>query len=549
MSAPTAASLDRSNNRLSLHSAGGSDPGRVRENNEDRFHCDPDRGIFIVVDGVGGHAGGEIAAETALLQVRTRLERPSGSAEERLREAITLANNEVYRLSRTNAEWTGMACVLTAAIVEDRQVTIGHVGDSRLYKLRAGTIEKLTHDHSPVGEREDAGELDELEAMRHPRRHEVFRDVGSDGHTPADDDFVEIVGAPFEADAALILCSDGLSDLVTSGEMLDVATQHAGDPAAVVHRLIAQANRAGGKDNVTVVYVEGSAFSTVRATSATAPRRRVVTHLAALLIGLAAGLAAMALVPDRLRMLLPGAPVTAVAPRPPRVLVVQQAAAAEFATIGDALASAQPGDTVVVGPGEYSERIRLKSGVTITSELSRRAVIRPPAGVQSGPAVTADGVRGARLLGFQIVGESELMPIGVLVLNGEVELQDTRISGATEAAVDVWGGTVVTLRANDISDNPGVGVRVRSGAQPSLLHNAVVRNGRRKPAAPGVLLDPGAVPILVGNVIADNGAEGVAGVVPGVRAELLRNNVFAADARPNGRGALGVIGDASPVGR
>ena len=94
-----------------------------------------------------------------------------------------------------------------------------------------------------------------------------------------------------------------------------------------------------------------------------------------------------------------------------------------------------------------------------------------------------------------------------------------------------------------------MGVRVRSGAEPSLLHNAVVGNGRRKPPAPGVLLDPGAVPILIGNVIADNGAEGVAGVVPGARAELLRNNVFAADARPNGRGALGVMGDAGPAGR
>ena len=95
-----------------LSSAGVSDPGRVRENNEDRFHVDADRGIFIVVDGVGGQAGGETAAETALLQVRTRLERESGSPEERLREGITLANNEVFRLSRTNAEWDGMACVL-----------------------------------------------------------------------------------------------------------------------------------------------------------------------------------------------------------------------------------------------------------------------------------------------------------------------------------------------------------------------------------------------------------------------------------------------------
>jgi serine/threonine protein phosphatase PrpC len=552
MSSSPAASVEPSNRHLSLHGAGGSDPGRVRENNEDRFHCDSERGIFIVVDGVGGHAGGEIAAETALLQVRTRLERASGSAEERLREAITLANNEVYRLSRTNAEWTGMACVLTAALVEDHHVTIGHVGDSRLYKLRPGAIEKLTHDHSPVGEREDAGEIDEIEAMRHPRRNEVFRDVGSERHTPADRDFIEIVESPFEANDALLLCSDGLSDLVTSAEMLALSRRHAGNPAAVVHALITKANRAGGKDNVTAVYVEGPAFSASRTTPATGTRRRVVTHLLAVLIGLAAGAAAMAYVPDWLRTLLPGAPVTAVTPesRVPRLLVVQQAAAAEFATINDALAAAQPGDTVVVGPGEYHEQIRLRSGVTLTSEIPRRAVIRPPAGVvEPGAAVTADGARGARFHGFQILSEPSAMPIGVLVLDGEVEIQDTRISGAMLAGVEVWGGTLVTLRANEIADNAGVGVRVRGGAEPSLLHNAIVRNGRGKPVAPGVLLDPGAVPILVGNVIADNGAEGVAGVQPEQRAELLRNNVFVADARPNGRGAVGAAGGAGAARR
>jgi serine/threonine protein phosphatase PrpC len=552
MSPVSAPSIDQSNRRLSLRGAGGSDPGRVRENNEDRFFCDPERGIFIVVDGVGGHAGGETAAETALLQVRTRLERASGSPEERLREAITLANNEVYRLSRTNAEWTGMACVLTAALVEGEQLTIGHVGDSRLYKLRPGHIEKLTHDHSPIGEREDAGELDELEAMRHPRRNEVFRDVGSERHTPADEDFIEIVESTFEANAALLLCSDGLSDLVTSGEILGVARQHTGDPAAVVQGLIAKANRAGGKDNVTAVYVEGPAVSTAGVTSGAGRRRRVVTHVIAALLGVAAGLAAMAFIPDYLRTLLPGAPVTAVTPEPraPRVLVVQPSPlTADFATIGAALATAQPGDTVLVGPGEYAERIQLRSGVTLTSEIPQRAVIRPPEGQAAAPAVTVDGVRAARLLGFQIVSPPGLMSIGLLVLNGEVEVQDTRISGAMEAGVDVWGGTSVALRANDISDNAGVGVRIRGGAQPALLHNAIARNGRGTATAPGVLLDRGARPMLAGNVIADNGAEGVAGVGPEFRAEVLRHNVFVADGRRNGRGALGATGEAGPARR
>jgi serine/threonine protein phosphatase PrpC len=543
---------------LSLRCAGGSDPGRVRENNEDRFYYDVGRGIYIVVDGVGGQAGGEIAAETALLQVRTRLERDAGSAEERLREAVTLANNEVHRLSRTNAEWTGMACVLTAAVVDDHHVTIGHVGDSRLYKLRPGAIAKLTHDHSPVGEREDAGEIEELDAMRHPRRNEVFRDVGSERHTPADVDFVEIVKAPLERDAALILCSDGLSDLVTSGEMLAIASRHAGQPESVVRELIAQANRAGGKDNVTVVYVEGPAFAQPHAVAGGASQtpdrsatRRTFTHALALAIGVVLGAAGMYYLPEWLPLVLPESPVTAVTEDAPtaRALLVQQAAAADFATISGALAAARPGDTVIVGPGEYREHVRLPSGVTVTSEIPHRAVIRPPALEPPAAAVTVDGVRGARMRGFQVLGDAGRMPIGVFVKHGELELQDTRISGALHAGVDVLGDGVVTLRANDIRDNAGVGIRVRGGAQPSLLHNVIVQNGRGTEPAPGVLLDAGAAPVLVGNVIADNGAEGIAGVSPRDSAELLRNNVFVADRRPNARGALRVLGSAAPARR
>ena len=540
---------------MSLRCAGGSDAGRVRENNEDRFHVDVARGIFIVVDGVGGQAGGETAAETALLQVRTRLERPSGSPEERLREAITLANNEVYRLSRTNAEWEGMACVLTAAIVEDQAVTIGHVGDSRLYKLRREQITKLTHDHSPVGEREDAGEIDELEAMRHPRRNEVFRDIGSERHTPADADFVEIVSESFEDDAALLLCSDGLSDLVTSRRMLEITREHAGEPEAVVQRLIAAANAEGGKDNVTVVYVEGAAYAAAGAALAGAGRgqttRRAATHTGALLAGLVLGLLIATFVPGWIAAVLPGAPVTAVAepPREARTLVVQQSGTANFATISDALAAAQPTDTVVVGPGEYREQLTLRPGVTVTSEITHRAVLRVPDSDVGVPAVTVDGARDARLRGFQILGEGGRMQVGVLVLSGDVELEDTRISGATDAAVDVWAGTTVTLRANDITNNGGTGVRVRSGARPVLLHNQIVRNGRASRAAPGVLLDNGAMPLLIGNVIADNGAHGIAGVPESDGPAFLRNNVFVADAKGNARGPLGLLSAPTPARR
>jgi serine/threonine protein phosphatase PrpC len=244
-----------------LKAAGESHPGLQRAGNEDRFHCDPAHGIFIVADGVGGQAAGEKAAETALATVRARLERETGPVEDRVREAIALANNEVHRLASLRAEWQGMACVLTIAVVSNGDVIVGHVGDTRLYKLRAGGIEKLTRDHSPVGEREDAGELNEHEAMQHPRRNEVYRDVGSDHHDPDDPEFIDVFRAPLESDAALLLCSDGLTDQVTSTTITEIVADFAGHPFEIVHALIDAANAAGGKDNVTVVYAEGPRFA------------------------------------------------------------------------------------------------------------------------------------------------------------------------------------------------------------------------------------------------------------------------------------------------
>src|SRR5215472_4031690 len=130
-----------------LLAAGRTDPGRQRTVNEDRFHCDAARGLFMVIDGIGGQAAGGKAADVALSMLRTRLERETGNASGRVREAITLANNEIVRLAGTRTQWSGMACVLTVAVVDDGRLVIGHVGDTRLYKLRNGRIEKVTRDH------------------------------------------------------------------------------------------------------------------------------------------------------------------------------------------------------------------------------------------------------------------------------------------------------------------------------------------------------------------------------------------------------------------
>jgi serine/threonine protein phosphatase PrpC len=242
-------------------SAALTDPGRLRSENQDRSYINDTLGIFMVIDGLGGHAAGEKAAETALEVIRAELEAgASGDTKERIRHAIAAANNRICDLAQENADWRGMACVLTLAVVNDDRVTVGHVGDSRLYLIWNGAMRKLTSDHSPVGEREDRGELSETEAMLHPRRHEVFRDVGTRRREPGDEEFVEMKEFLFKPDAAMLLCSDGLSDLITSAEMSEIIDRYDGDAEHVAHDLVDAANRAGGKDNITAVFVAGSEF-------------------------------------------------------------------------------------------------------------------------------------------------------------------------------------------------------------------------------------------------------------------------------------------------
>ena len=235
-----------------VRAAGNTDPGLQRDVNEDRFHLDLARGLFMVVDGVGGQAAGGKAADTAIGLLRTRLERETGPVTDRLREAIASANNEIHRLAGLRQEWAGMACVLTVAVVEEGRAVIGHVGDTRLYKLHRGRMEKVTRDHSPVGEREDGGEISELEAMNHPRRNEVYRDVGSEPHAPGDPEFIEVRDVTFEPDAALLLCSDGLTDMIDDASIAEVLRRETRSDQAC-RLLVERALANGGKDNVTVV--------------------------------------------------------------------------------------------------------------------------------------------------------------------------------------------------------------------------------------------------------------------------------------------------------
>ena len=554
-----------------LRAAAATHPGLQRADNEDRYHCDPGRGVFLVVDGVGGQAAGERAAETALRMLRARLGRETGSPADRIREAITLANNEVYGLAQTDPALGGMACVLTAAIVRDGRVTVGHVGDTRLYELREGDVRKVTHDHSPVGEREDQGELPELEAMRHPRRHEIFRDVGSAFHNPADEEFIEVAELPFEPDCALLLCTDGLSDLVPSAELARIVYQHADNPSVAVERLIQAANEAGGKDNVTVVLVEGHRFAdaarrvrragTLRPASADdlrgwlpAAKRRagaVATSRGALFaagcaVGLALSYAALVGTDT-----LPGWLLDFARPRSwSRRWVVGSDPGADFTTIGQALSRAQPGDTVEVGPGEYSEPVVLRGNVTLVSQPPHEAIINAPTdGAPSWIAVEVRRGSRGRFAGFTITGDgTHPLSVGVLAGDAEFQIEDLDVSGATLAGMVVEPRSRVVVRSSYIHDNPGGGVLIQPEALPRLLHNVISANGGQ-PLRPGAGIEAHetARAVLFGNIIAGNAGEQIQGLSTARREEALRDNIVGLpglktdkpqSAKPRGRGPL-----------
>jgi parallel beta-helix repeat protein len=481
-----------------LH-AGRSDVGRQRKNNEDRIWMDSDRGIFVVIDGLGGHAAGEKAAETAVEFVSARLLRQTGTVEDRLAEAITLANNEINRLAAEQTDLRGMACVLTAAVIDNGEVVVGHVGDSRLYYLEQGSIRKITHDHSPVGEREDSGELTERDAMTHPRRNEVYRDLGSEYHEPDDADFIEIVRMRFSTQGALLLCSDGLSDQVTSSEILRTVEKHAGKPELAVEALIEAANRAGGKDNVSVVLVEGPEFAR--------PPRPAPLHdppaaratgggfrmLMGLLLGalLAAGAAAF------LRPYVLETPAGLALRfgnvRQPLSWRVSANGNADFASVADAIEKAAPGDTILVDPGTYRGPLKLREGLHV---LGNRAVIHAEDTV-----VTADGIKTGRFAGFALHGDSP--DVGIAVTNSDLELSGLEITGMRTAGVVIAGASAPTLHGSRIIANGAPGIVVRDGARPVIRHNTIAGN------RVGIRVMDTSAPAIAGNLIENNGPEQV----------------------------------------
>jgi len=246
-------------------SAGVSDTGRRRRRNEDSYVCEPP--LFAVADGMGGAQAGEVASRlaAAVLQEVNGDQLSRGAIAELIQEA----NRRVFQRSNEDAAASGMGTTLTVALVESSDtVAIGHVGDSRAYRVRDGRLEQLTEDHSLVGEMMRSGRLSAEEAEAHPQRSVITRALGTEPDVDVDTFTVET-----QPGDVFLLCSDGLTTMVPDREILSLVDASGGDLERAARRLVEAANRSGGEDNITVVVfeiAEADAEQTVRLPAAAA---------------------------------------------------------------------------------------------------------------------------------------------------------------------------------------------------------------------------------------------------------------------------------------
>ncbi len=242
---------------------GISNKGLVRKTNEDSFVCSPDLGLFVVADGMGGHSAGEVASRLAIDAIEGFMRRSHGEAEyswpygidpqlsvdaNRLRTAIHLANRRVFRAAESHDDYTGMGTTVVSALVTGETVVIGHVGDSRLYRMRRGTLETMTSDDTWVATvlAHDPG-ADAAALAQHPMRHVLTSVVGAREQVE-----VHMVEVPVEPGDLFMLCSDGLHGLV-DGDTLAALLAADGSLPAIAAGLVQAALERGGNDNVTAV--------------------------------------------------------------------------------------------------------------------------------------------------------------------------------------------------------------------------------------------------------------------------------------------------------
>jgi serine/threonine protein phosphatase PrpC len=225
-----------------------TDTGRKRRRNEDAYVCEPP--LFAIADGMGGAQAGEVASRLAAAALKESGAKTLGG-EQRISDLIQEANRRVYDRSSTDPTTSGMGTTITVALVEDGNVAFGHVGDSRAYLIRDGLMEQVTEDHSLVNELLKSGKLSPEEAEAHPQRSVITRALGTDPDVDADTFTIEA-----KTGDVFLLCSDGLTDMVSEREIQELVERSREDLNAALKSLVRAANRSGGEDNITVVAFE-----------------------------------------------------------------------------------------------------------------------------------------------------------------------------------------------------------------------------------------------------------------------------------------------------
>ncbi|HYU42585.1 MAG TPA: Stp1/IreP family PP2C-type Ser/Thr phosphatase [Vicinamibacteria bacterium] len=242
-----------------------SDVGRKRKGNEDSLFVNPEQHLFVVADGMGGHAAGEIASKVAVESINEFVCLTGGDEEitwpfgldenisydgNRLKTAIRYANRKVLEATKEKSEYEGMATTVAAVLVDGDTANLGHVGDSRVYLVRDGEITQLTSDHSWVNEQIQSGVISPDQARTHPLRNVVTRALGG-----KPDLQVDMQQHKAKAGDILLLCSDGLTTMITDEDIARVVREAGGDVEKAAQALVASANAKGGEDNITVLLI------------------------------------------------------------------------------------------------------------------------------------------------------------------------------------------------------------------------------------------------------------------------------------------------------
>jgi len=243
-----------------------TDVGRKRKGNEDSLFVNAEQNLFVVADGMGGHAAGEVASRIAVESINEFICLTSGDEEitwpfgldenisydgNRLKTAIRFANKKVLEATREKSEYEGMATTVAAVLVDDAVANLGHVGDSRVYLFRGDAISQLTSDHSWVNEQLLSGVISADQARSHPLRNVVTRALGGKSDLQ-----VEMQVHKIQPGDVLMLCSDGLTTMLPDDEMAKLVQQAGDDLPRAAKSLVAAANSRGGEDNITVLLLK-----------------------------------------------------------------------------------------------------------------------------------------------------------------------------------------------------------------------------------------------------------------------------------------------------